>query len=80
MNGQKDFEGWSNQTGQEKQAGIIKGLNIDPRSENLTKQTITDPQQLSSYTKYRTLPDSPLRSRGVSLKAELGIEVGSFDF
>jgi hypothetical protein len=80
MNGQKDFTGWSNQTGHEKQAGIIKGLNVDPRFQNLAKQAITDPQQLSSFTKFRTLPDSPLRSRGVSLKAELGIEVGSFDF
>ena len=80
MNGQKDFTRWSNQSGHEKHAGIIRGLNVDPRFENLPKQTITDPQQLSSFTKYRTLPDSQLRSRGVSLKAELGIEVGSFDF
>ena len=53
--------------------------NIDPQFENPTEPSITDPHQLSSFTRFRSLSNSPLRSRGVDLKAELGIEVGSFD-
>ena len=80
MNNQKDFEAWASQTGHEKQAGIIRGMNIDPGFENLSMRAITDVQLLSSFAKYRTSPDSPLRSRGINLKADLGIEVGPFDF
>jgi nitrous oxidase accessory protein NosD len=79
MNGQKNFKEWANRTGNEKQAGIIWGMNIDPRFENLTMPSVIDPHQLRSYTKYRTFSDSPLRSRGLSL-ANLGIDVGSIDF
>ena len=80
MNGEKNFKEWVNRTGNEKQAGIILGMNIDPRFENLTMPSITNPQHLTSFTKYRTLSDSPLRSHGLSLKAQLSIDVGSIDF
>jgi hypothetical protein len=80
MNGQKDFEEWIEQTGHEKYEGEIRGMNIDPRFESLSIQPVTNPLQLSSYTKYRTPSNSPLRTTGLSLRTELGIEVGSFDF
>jgi hypothetical protein len=80
MNGQRDFKEWTNRTGHEKRAGNVQGMNIDPHFENLTMQPITDPLQLSSFKKYLTPPDSPLRSRGINVKAELGIDVGDVDF
>ena len=55
-------------------------MNIDPRFENLTMRSVTDPQQLPAYTKYRTLSDSTLRSRGLDLKGQLRIDVSSIDF
>ena len=67
MGGQRDFKEWANRTGYEKRAGSIQGMNIDPHFENLTIQSITDPNQLSSFTKYRPPSDSPLRSHGINL-------------
>ena len=80
MNGQKDLDEWANLTGFEKRAGVLKGTSIDPRFENLTIPATADPLQLSSFTKYRTPSESPLRSRGINLKAEVGIEIGGVDF
>ena len=80
MNGQKDFKEWIKQTGQEKYEGEIHGMNIEPQFENLSMPPVTNPAQLSSYTKYRTPPNSPLRTTGLSLQTELGMDVGSFDF
>ena len=80
MNGQKDFNAWTKQAMQEKYKGVTRGMNIDPHFENLSMQPVTNPLQLSSYTKYRTLSDSPLRTRGLSLNADLGINPESLDF
>ena len=75
-----DYEaGISGITGQEKYEGVIRGMNVEPRFEK-SIQPVTNPQQLSSFTKYRTPPNSPFHSHGLSLKADLGIEIGSYDF
>jgi hypothetical protein len=79
MNGQRDFKEWANRTGYEKRARNIQGMSIDPRFNDIAIQGITDPQQLSSFTKYRTPSDSPLRNGGINLKAELGFDVGDVD-
>ena len=79
MNGQIDFKEWMNKTGYEKQQGNVRGMNIDPGFEDLLMVPITDPKQLTYFTKYRLPLDSPLRNHGISLKDEIGIDAGPFD-
>ena len=80
INGEKDFNKWAEQSGQEKKDGVIKGVNVDPAFENNGTTTITDPHQLVSFFKYRLPAVSPLRSQGLDLQKEFSINPGDKDF
>lgn len=80
MDGEKDFNAWVSQSGQEKLHGTVRGLNVDPGFDNLAASAVTDPAALSSFIKYKLDPASTLRTHGIDLKAGLGINTGGKDF
>jgi hypothetical protein len=72
VNGQINFAAWTDQSGQEKKSEEIKGANIDPAFENSEPTMTTD--QLASFFKYKLPPGSILRSKGLNMKTEFGID------
>ncbi len=82
MYGIKNFNAWTEQTGQEKKGEKIKGVNMNPYDgfENSDVPLITSPLDLTTFTKYRLPRNSLLRTTGLDLNADFGIENGNKDF
>jgi len=80
VNGETDFRAWSNKTGFEKINNSILGTNVRPDFENLSANSIAKPFDIPSYRKYALLKSSVLRTNGINLKTEFGIDNGGKDF
>lgn len=80
MNDEKDFNVWVNQTGQEKLNDVVRGVNLNPGFESTSTNNITNPLELTSFIKYKLPSTSLLRTQGIDLKTELGIETHDKDF
>ena len=80
IDGIKDLNTWAAKTGQEKKDGKVVGMTVDPAFENQGRIMMTNPLELTSFTKYELPAGSPLRTKGLDLGAIFGIETGGKDF
>jgi hypothetical protein len=72
---------WRNNTGQEKLNGQNVGLQDNPLLNNPGHGgTIGNADELDDLTAYQLQPSSPLRSAGLNLRADFGINPGPHDF
>jgi parallel beta-helix repeat protein len=85
-NGKKEFmkfaslEKWAGNTGQEMLKGRFVGMQKEPELKGPLITDITDPYQLEKLTGYTLQPDSPLKNKGLDLKAIFDIEQPATDF
>ncbi|HEY8929275.1 MAG TPA: right-handed parallel beta-helix repeat-containing protein [Mucilaginibacter sp.] len=65
IDGFRDINTWSAQTGKEQRDGKLTGLNVDPQFKKPGKAEITSAGQLKNFTNYELPGNSPLRGKPV---------------
>jgi hypothetical protein len=71
---------WAKDTGQEFLEGKFVGIQKDPGFTGPLLTDIIDPHQLDKLTGYTLKPDSPLKNKGLDLKAQFDIDQPETDF
>jgi hypothetical protein len=71
---------WSKKTGQEMLSGKYTGIQEDPKFKGPLITDITDPYKLEKLSGYTLQQDSPLKNRGLDIKAIFGITLPATDF
>jgi hypothetical protein len=74
------IEAWAKSTGQETVDGKIVGIRTDPLLKGPLLTDITDPYKLNSLFGYSLKENSPLRDKGLPVKAFQGIDPPVKDF
>jgi hypothetical protein len=80
ISGYKSLEAWADATGQEKQEGIFRGIQSDPRFSGPLNPMITDPRMLNTLRSYSLRTDSPLKDKGMNLSNNSTKNVPLTDF
>lgn len=71
---------WAKSTQQEMIQSHYVGMQLDPKFKGPLLTDITDPYQLEKLSGYILQSDSPLKNKGLDLKAIFGIEPPTKDF
>lgn len=71
------FEKWISVEDKEQVNDISKGINEDPEFKNINGNKPVNPDSLFSFFNYRLPEKSVLRTAGIALRKELGIEPGN---
>jgi hypothetical protein len=75
-----DLYNWSENTGQELLEGVLAGIQADPMLNQPFLTTLTDPYKLDSLINYKLKSNSPLKNKGIDIKAMFNIENVKQDF
>jgi hypothetical protein len=71
---------WAQKTGQEMIKGQYVGIQEDPEFKGPLVTEITDPYQLESLTGYYLQPYSPIKNKGLDIRAIFGKKTPALDF
>ncbi|MCU7550622.1 T9SS type A sorting domain-containing protein [Chitinophagaceae bacterium LB-8] len=72
---------WRSATGQEKINGVASGLQTDAQFADTTQGvTFNDPTNLTTLKRYKLLSTSALINKGLNLKTQFNINIGSQDY
>jgi hypothetical protein len=79
-NGIMNFTTWASTKNKEQYNGSVVGQNIDPMFANPGATTITSPDQLTLFDKYKLPLNAVLRNKGLNIQEVFGIQNGGKSF